>query len=190
MVDVYRPPKGWTATSGTLEPDRTLAGYLARGQIVRGHCHTRDCKRSCHVDVEHLVKRGLGTLRMSKVTDLMRCHHLDSCSLYLIHEKRPEGLPLFMLTGSPHVQLRVSCEHCRFTRTAAVEAVIAKLQAEKRGGPDTRSNEVAGLIKGACKCGVTRWKVEVAWPNVNSMGFRQREEAIAKPALPDPLDFE
>lgn len=42
MVDVYRPPKGWTATSGTLEPDRTLAGYLARGQGVRGHCQTND----------------------------------------------------------------------------------------------------------------------------------------------------
>jgi hypothetical protein len=35
------PPKGWRALSGTLEPDATVYGFLARGDEMRGRCHRR-----------------------------------------------------------------------------------------------------------------------------------------------------
>ena len=62
--DSKSPPKGWTTFNGVLTPDTTLAGYWARGREVRGICQTRDCRRSCHVDLERYVEKGLGRLAL------------------------------------------------------------------------------------------------------------------------------
>jgi hypothetical protein len=168
--------------SGRLEPDSTVFGFLARGDEVRGHCHHRDCKRTCSPDFTELAAKGFGRVRVDHVERLLRCIRLDGgCSLDF-HVKKGPGLPLTALLGHAHVSIRFKCRKCNLYRTALPDAVIAKLQAA--GGEAKKCYTVEGLsavTKNPCpNCKKADWQIDVLWPNVNSIGYRIEQQRKAE----------
>jgi hypothetical protein len=173
---MHDPPPGWTAVTGLLEPDPTVAGYLARMQDVKGVCSKRDCRRRCEVDLERLARAGFGALPVATVESLLRCHSLAGCGL-AFHSDNRAGLPLRALVGRSHVRLRIKCAGCGFFRVALPEGLIAKLTAAKRMTDGFQVSEIAGSIKGPCRtCKKTAWRVDVIWPDVKSVGYRRQIE--------------
>jgi hypothetical protein len=139
------PPRGWLTTpSGVLLKDESIDGYLARGRTLRGVCTVRDCRRRCELDFERLSQRGLGRLSADDLKRLYRCHRLDGCALDF-HEQDGVELTLSMLSGRDYVHIRIACGGCRKASIVRPEAVIAKLTAEKTGGPDTPVANLAAL---------------------------------------------
>jgi hypothetical protein len=173
---MHDPPPGWRAVSGLLEPDPTVAGYLARMQDVKGVCGKRDCRRRCEVDLEWLARAGFGALPVATVEGLLRCHNLAGCGL-AFHSDNRAGLPVRSLVGRSHVRLRIKCAACGFFRIALPEAVIAKLSAKGPMPDGFPISDIAGSIKGPCRqCKKTAWRVEVIWPDVKSEGYRRGME--------------
>lgn len=166
------PPQGWSSPSGVLEPTRTVFGYIARGQTLRGGCFRRDCRRSCTIDLEHLQRRGLD-LAEREILHLHRCNRLDGCGLELRPEPHTPNLPLRRLVGVPGIATRIKCRGCEFFRRLTVEEMIGQLVASKRGGDATCVSEVKGLLKSPCKaCKKTSWDFDVLWPAENTLGWR------------------
>jgi hypothetical protein len=156
------PPKGWTVFNGVLTPDTTLAGYWARGREVRGICQTRDCRRSCHLDLERYVEKGLGRLALKDLLPLYRCQRLGGCAMQF-KEDHGAVLSIGMLRRHPGVAVRFTCGKCRKTVIVPTEAAIGKLAAEGAGGPDTPVTELGRFAKAPCACGATSWTVEILW---------------------------
>jgi len=170
------PPAGWLAFNGLLEPNPTIAGYLARGQEVRGVCHQRDCRRRCELDLARLAAKGFGSLPVSVAEGLMKCHGLTGCALEF-HTDRRASLPVRALFGRAHVKIRIRCNGCGFFRTATPEGLFAKLSAERAASDGLLISEVAAKIKGPCKqCRKSAWRVDVLWPDTNSEGWRRQNE--------------
>jgi hypothetical protein len=166
--DPTTPPEGWTAIYGLLQPTTTIAGYAARGDEVKGRCHQRDCRRTCHIDMPRLVESGFGRVPIEAVKRLLRCSRIDGCAMDWF-EERPIGFRLDWLLGRPHVAIRFMCVGCKFHRTALPDRVVAKLQAK---GPsasnDATVEKLAKMPMEACKnCGKNNWRVDVLWPDVN-----------------------
>lgn len=167
------PPEGWTAFNGVLRPDRTVDGYVARLQEVRGHCYFRECKRSCRFELQRMQAAGWGRIDIGLIQKFYRCQRPDGCGLEYSEEPRTGSLPLRALLGRSHVSAKIACESCKFFRRVSIEGLIKKLRAEGVGDEATSFTEVAPLIKGACKCGRKSWKVEILWPNTDTLGWRQ-----------------
>lgn len=159
----HRPPAGWSIASGCLEEVSTVEGYLARRAEVFGRCQTRDCRRSCHLDLRELVTKGMGLLPVRIIQQTMRCSRLDSCALAF--DERPEHpLTLSELTGREYVGVEIRCGGCGEQRVTNVEGMIARLKAAGRGDAQSRVRELAGLIQGPCgKCKTRRWEVNILW---------------------------
>jgi hypothetical protein len=171
---LHDPPPGWTAASGLLEPDPTVAGHLARMQELKGVCSRRDCRRRCHVDLERLAARGFGAIAVSAVQGLLRCHSLTGCGLEF-HADPRTGLPLRALAGRSHVRIRIKCGACGFFRVILPETLIARLSAEAPMPDGLYISDIAGRIRGPCRqCRKTAWRVEVLWPDARSEGARRR----------------
>jgi len=169
----HEPPPGWLALDGLLQADPSVAGYLARGQEVKGVCHQRDCRRRCEVDLGRLAARGFGSLPVSTVQTFLRCHSLAGCGLDF-HEDRHSHLPLRALVGRSHVKLRIKCAGCGFFRVASPEAVIGKLSAETPMPDGLLISQIAALIKGPCgTCRKSAWRVDVLWPDQNTESWRR-----------------
>ncbi len=172
MAAADQIPAGWLACNGLLQPDTSVAGYLARGQEVTGVCGQRDCKRRCTVDLERLARRGFGALPLDQVKRFLRCQNLTGCGLDFREDHRA-GLPLKALFGVSHVRIRVKCGGCGFFRVATPEALWRKVVTDK---PDDSplTSEVAGRVKGPCKqCRKRDWQVDVLWPSANSEWLRR-----------------
>jgi len=119
-------PDGWFALDGLLQPDPSIAGYLARGQEVKGVCHQRDCRRRCDIDLTRLAARGFGSLPVTVAQSMMKCHSLSGCALEF-HDDRRASLPVRALFGRSHVRIRIKCAGCGFFRAATAEGLLAKL---------------------------------------------------------------
>lgn len=171
-----RPPRGWTIVAGTLTLDKTIAGYLARDHDVRGRCYTQDCRRNCHLDHGRLVAAGLGALTVDQVKRTMQCSRLQGCSMEWLENPKRSSLPLLVLRGRLAVRIRIKCRACGTLSHVSPETMIAKLQAEQKGGDATLVSEIAGLLQKACPCGKTSWDVDVAWPDPNTIGGRRALE--------------
>ena len=188
MIDPHKPPAGWQIASGILQADRTVRGYFTRHQAVSGRCHARDCRRTCHIDVDRLQADGLGALRMDQVKSLFRCARLDGCALVFHDDLKAESLKLSVLCGRPAVAIHLRCRGCKELLKIAPEHMIARLQAEGKGGGDTEVRDLVGLLTGACKaCGKVAWDVQVAWPNPATWGGRRTIE-MARPTTTGPID--
>ncbi len=174
VTALQQTPPGWLAQDGLLQPDRSIAGYLARGQEVSGRCHLRDCRRTCLIDTARLTAQGFGRLPIEAVKRWMRCARMEGCALDF-HEETSGGLPIDSLRGRARVAIRFKCTACGFHRTALPDQILAKLRA--MGGTashDATVQKVAGLAKEPCKsCGKTDWRVDVLWPDPNSEGGRR-----------------
>ena len=172
------PPAGWIALDGLLQPDPTVAGYLARMQEIRGVCGQRDCRRKCEVDLERLARRGFGALPVSAAQQMLKCQNLTGCGLDF-HEDRRGGLPLRALFGRSHVHIRIKCDGCGFFRVATPEALWRRITKDKDPTYGLLVTEVAAQIKGPCsQCKKTNWRVDVLWPNRDSEGIRRRAKAL------------
>lgn len=192
MYDPHKPPAGWLIASGILQADRTVRGYYMRRQDVAGRCHTRDCRRTCHVDIKRLHADGLGSLRMDQVKSLYRCQRLDGCGLDFHDDLKAESLKLDRLCRRPAVGILLRCCGCKVARKISPEHIIEVLKAEGIGGPETEVRDLSGLLSKPCKaCGKTTWEVQVAWPDPETWGGRRMIDR-AKPTTSgpiDPLDF-
>jgi len=174
LFDPKTPPPGWTAASGLLERDQTVAGCLARLEEVRGSCAMRDCKRRCHVDLERLARTGFGALPIAQAQRFLKCQRLDSCGL-VFHVAHKASLPLDALLGRSHVRIKISCGGCGFHRVTTPEALIRKI-----GGPGAGSgagatdvDDIARQVKGPCKhCGKSAWRAQVLWPDPDAWAYR------------------
>lgn len=191
MLNPYNPPPGWTIASGVLTPDRTVRGYLAREQDVKGRCYQRDCRRTCHVDHARLHEQGLGALKIQQVKQLLRCARLDTCALEFHEDLNAESLKLRNLTGRAAVSLRILCQGCGASRTVSPKAMVARLKSEGKGDETTETRDLAGLLSAPCKaCGKVTWAVDVLWPNPATIGGRRQiDAAMAGTRAKDPLEF-
>lgn len=175
------PPNGWIALDGLLHADPTVAGYLARGQEVKGVCHQGDCRRRCELDLVRLARRGFGALEVTSAQGFLMCRNLTGCGLDFPRDRRA-GLPLRALVGRSHVRLRIRCEQCGFSRVSLPETVIARLSATgaaRSAAPGALNvSDVAERIKGPCRqCQKTAWRVDVLWPNPRSDRWRRAQGA-------------
>ncbi len=187
-ADPHKPPVGWLIASGILQVDRTVRGYYLRQQAVNGRCHTRDCRRTCWVDVRRLQADGLGALRMDQVKSLFKCQRLDGCGMVFHDELKAESLKLESLCGRRAVTIQLRCRGCKNELKVAPEHLIARLKAEAKGGGDTEVRDLANLMTGACKtCGKTAWAVDVAWPDPETWGGRRMID-LAEPTASGPID--
>jgi hypothetical protein len=91
-------PRGWHAVDGILQPDRTVGGYLARHEAVKGRCHLRDCRRTCEIDIERLASRGFARMPIDALKRLMRCARMEGCALDF-QDEASGGLPITTLLG-------------------------------------------------------------------------------------------
>ena len=192
MNDPHKPPAGWHIASGILQVDRTVRGYYTRRQDVVGRCHTRDCRRTLHVDIKRLHADGLGALRIDQIKTLFRCGRLDGCSLDFHNDLKAESLKVSTLCRRPAVAIALRCVGCGVVLKIAPEHMIERLQAEGKGGGDTEVRDLAPLLSGPCRaCGKAAWDVQVAWPDPETWGG-QRTIDLARPTTSgpiDPLDF-
>jgi hypothetical protein len=175
------PPRGWMALSGYLEPDRTVFGFMARGDEVRGNCHHRDCTRRCSIDFTELAAKGFGRVHVEHVKRMLMCNRLDGCSL-AFHDKAGRGLSLRALLGHAHASIRFRCRACKHHHTALPDAVIAKLRAAGREAKSCDTVEgLAAVTKSPCpNCKKVDWQIDVLWPNVNSVGYRIEQQRKAE----------
>ena len=148
---------------GRLEEEPTVAGYLARRCEVQGRCYRRDCRRWCVFDFELLIAGGMGLLKVREVQRTFYCNRIGGCGL--IFEEKPERpIGLGELAGRDHVGVEIRCRGCGKITVTSVEAMIAKLEATKLGGPLTDIKKLAELIRGPCgKCKAKAWAVEILW---------------------------
>lgn len=192
MIDPHKPPVGWQIASGILQVDRTIRGYHTRHQGVVGRCHTRDCRRTLHLDIKRIHAEGLGALRIDQVKALFRCGRLDGCSLAFQDDLKGESLKLSALCRRPAVAIALRCDGCNLVLKIAPEHMIARLREEGKGGGDTEVRDLAGLFSGACKaCGKAAWEVRVSWPDPDTFGGRRLID-LARPTTAgpiNPLDF-
>lgn len=188
MNDPHKPPIGWHIASGILQVDRTIRGYCARRQDVVGRCFARDCRRTLRLDINRIVGDGLGALRIDQVKALYRCGRLDGCSMAYQDDLKAESLKLGALCRRPAVAVALRCGACKAILKIAPEHMIARLQAEGKGGSDTEVRDLAALLSGPCKaCGKVAWDVQVAWPDPNTWGGRRTIDQ-ARPTTTGPID--
>lgn len=191
MPNPYSPPPGWTIAGGVLTPDRTVRGYLAREQDVKGRCAQRDCRRTCHVDHARLHEQGLGALKIQQVKHLLRCARLDTCALEFYEDLNAESLKLRNLTGRAAVSLRILCKGCGASRTVSPKAMVARLKGAGKGDETTETRDIPALLSASCKaCGKVTWAVDVLWPDPKTMGGKRQIHAAQVGPLPkDGLEF-
>lgn len=158
------PPPGWTVANGQLEPDRTVSGYLARGCEVRGRCHLRDCRRTCHLDFARMVQLGQGKLSVRDLLPTFKCVRLGGCALDF-HEEGGMEPTLGSLQHRGHAAIRFGCLGCRRAVVVRPAQVLAKLTATGAKDPyDTPLSKVGGYVTRPCPhCKGRRWNVDVLW---------------------------
>lgn len=164
----HLPPKGWTVDGGRLEEVPTVAGYAARRCGVFGRCQRQDCRRTCHLDYERLMRAGMGALPVRQVTRSLLCNRLDGCSLDFREE--PERIVrIGELAGRDYVGVQIRCSQCGAKYLTTVEGLIHRLNAAKQGDAATPAKGVGALIRGPCStCKAARWEVSFLWCDPNA----------------------
>jgi hypothetical protein len=118
-----------------------------------------------HLDFTRMVEHGLGRVPVYMLKPLFRCGRMGSCALDY-YERHGVEFTLSDLAGLDHVGVRIGCGHCKKSGTYKAADVAAKLKAEESGGMETKVDQLAGLVKGACpKCKARRWEVAIMWHN-------------------------
>lgn len=158
------PPKGWTVDRGYIAEVRSVLGYYHRGCEVTGRCQRQDCRRTCNLDYERLLKNGLADVDADRVKTTMRCNRLDGCGLEF-RERPTRSITLNQLAHMSNVAPQVRCRHCNkhivITTTAAL---LRQLAAAGHGDGATSIGEVSERIHGRCpKCQTTAWEVRFLW---------------------------
>ncbi|MFZ5669149.1 MAG: hypothetical protein ACOY4K_06620 [Pseudomonadota bacterium] len=170
-------PPGWTLGNQTLKPEQTIAGYIARGEELKGGCRGYGCRRSFWLDQHARAEAALAHLPLSTVLKTLRCGRLDGCS-FEFHPPRPDqSIRLSAATGRAHVRLKVCCSACEWTRLPRVEEVIAVLEKDRAGGSSTRVHEVAAAMRKPCPaCKALAWSVTLVWLRTDNMIWKAKGE--------------
>ena len=172
-------PPGWTAINQTLEPERTIAGYAARGEEVKGGCRAHGCRRKFWVDEHARAEALLARLPMSTVLQTLRCGRLDGCGFEFFGPRADQSVPLSVATSRPNARIRVSCTACNWTRLPKAEEVIAILQKDGSGGPGTCIHEAAAAMRRPCPaCKAKVWAVSLVWLRTDNMIWKAKGEAL------------
>ena len=78
---------------------------------------------------------------------------------------RDPGVPLSHYREHAGCGVRFHCRACACSFDAPLEAVIAKLQLRRLGGPETGVRAVASFASKACaRCGAQAWETRPAFP--------------------------
>jgi hypothetical protein len=164
MFGADRPPPGWDIRSGYLSEMPTVAGYAQRHCAVRGHCQTRECRRTIRFDWEDLISHGQATLQVQFVQDAYRCNKIGRCSIQWFEEPS-RRVTLGDLVGREHIAVQVRCTgNCRSIHVMTVGAMIVRLQTAKTGGHETDVKKLTEAIPGPCtKCEQRLWRTEILW---------------------------
>lgn len=74
-----------------------------------------------------------------------------------------DGVPLAHYRQHEGCGVEISCNVCVKRRVVGLEAVIARLVATGRGGPQTGVRAIARLIREPCGCGARSWDTRPAF---------------------------
>ena len=130
---------------------------------MHGRCYRRDCRRSCHLDYQQLIRDGLGAIPVHRLAQTYKCNRIEGCMLEF--QERPDRVVILSeLTGRDYVGAEIRCGICRATYITSVEGLILRLTQANQGGAETPIKNVGKLIRGPCgKCKVARWDVQFLW---------------------------
>lgn len=93
----------------------------------------------------------------------MRCSRIDHCGLSFHEEPLPD-LRLSDIDHKDHVRLKVVCQRCKKGTIHTAAAVIARLEADQKGGRDTGIRTLASKVTSDCgKRHLKDWTVQVLW---------------------------
>ncbi|MDP1872548.1 hypothetical protein [Phenylobacterium sp.] len=74
-----------------------------------------------------------------------------------------DGVPLAHYRQHEGCGVEITCNVCVKRRVVGLEAVIARLVATGRGGPQTGVRAIARLIREPCGCGARSWDTRPAF---------------------------
>ncbi|MDB5440397.1 MAG: hypothetical protein JWM33_2824 [Caulobacteraceae bacterium] len=155
-------PRGWVVWCGQLTPDRSVAGYLARGQQVRGFCRHQQCRRTCWIDVDRLAAHHMGGLPMEEAKSLWRCHRIGGCQMDFEEDKA--GLPTLGGLQALPAKVRLRCIGCDRQWEGPPAGMIARLKKRGEGDEKTLVTEVQKALRKPCdQCGRRAWDFSVMW---------------------------
>lgn len=158
--------RGWTLIGGRLVPDRTPAGLVARGGVMKGRCQTPECWRKVAFDAQDWIARGYGDASLAELTRTYRCGRIG-CSL-MFDESYAAGLPLQTYVGGSETAV-ITCKGCERTATLSIERLVQRLVRMGAGDGNTGRNVFAGAIKVPCRqCGAVKWTGEVQSPTYSA----------------------
>lgn len=175
MAQSDRPPAGWVALGGVIEPGESVAAYAARRQTVRATCRSDGCNRNITIDPVEQAKRGFGAVSMRRLRGLWTCHRLDGCTLGFFEDKPEIPLCLYAFVGRAHVRVRLRCQAagCKFYRVWTVEEIVAGLEKRGVGGERTEVDGLGKLMTTACAvCKRVNWAADVLWVDTDTMGWK------------------
>ncbi|WP_122464988.1 hypothetical protein [Brevundimonas lutea] len=169
----YQAP-GWRLDLGPPErfvPDKTLLGFLQRGQTVLLRCQRKDCGRRVEPDIEALVRSGYGHLSSAVLQEALSCSHPLGCGLARPVEAYPRGVPLIAYLGHDGLMISITCVGCRRAVTLTVPAMIDRLIASGRGDASTGMQELARCVRGPCRnCAGGLFEPALLWPQAPGSG--------------------
>lgn len=175
---------GWRLELGPprIVPDPGLLGCWRRRMALLYRCGRRDCGRRVEPDLEALVRSGHGHLTPAELGAALSCRHPLGCRLKLQAETYPGGVPLVGYLAHPGVLITVRCEGCDHALTLPPEAMIERLRAARRGGPETGVLELASRIRGPCRrCGGMAFESAVIWSVAPGSGPETTKPAPDEP---------
>ncbi len=173
------PPPGWTATNQTLEPERTIAGYRARGEDLTGGCRTYGCRRKFWLDEHARAEAALAHLPLSTVERTLKCSRLDGCGFELAAPRPDQSVRLSVAAGRPNVRIKMTCTTCDWTRLPKAEEVAAILEKDRCGRASTRVHEVAAAMRRPCPaCKATAWTTSLVWLRTDNMIWKAKGEGL------------
>ncbi|MFZ4606416.1 MAG: hypothetical protein ACOYM5_09175 [Caulobacter sp.] len=172
-------PPGWTAINQTLEPERTVAGYLARGEEVHGGCRTYGCRRKWWLDEHARAEAVLARLPTSTLERTLKCARLDGCSFELFPPRPGQSIRLADAVGRANARVMIRCTGCDWTRLPPAAAVIDRLKRQRTGGAQTRVHEVTAALRAPCPaCKATCWEATLVWLRTDNMIWQAKGEAL------------
>lgn len=162
MSRPYLP--GWLWNGERLVQDDTVEGCIARGAAYNASCRNAECSRRLKLELEAWLSLGYGRAPIQEVQGLYPCRRKPKCDLFW-NETYPKGVPLQAYVGDKDLEIGVMCGACGLAKRYTPARLIAQFDRSGRGDGNTGINEAAQRIRGACKCGVRKWSVDVIRPD-------------------------
>jgi hypothetical protein len=150
---------GWTLIGGRLVPDKTPAGLVARGGVMKGRCQTHECWRKVAFDPQDWIHRGYADTSLVELMRTYRCGRIG-CKLHF-DESYADGVPLQTYVGGTETAV-ITCKRCERTATLSIDRLVQRLLRTGAGDGNTGRNVFASAIKAPCRhCCAVKWEGDV-----------------------------